>query len=296
MKKLSLLFLLVFLLLLAGCALQQHKLAVPAVQFQYVDTKTNPYVEILHLKDTNALILKTAIKNIHSPADGDFLVKDSKGNLTYYLMALDTIMYTKHFTGPEKDSLWNLFNEAATINKTVVEDSIEFCPSDGYELELEIYQQRYFTKIASYYPEYFIQENIGAAERSKMVRIAKKISRGQQVKAKSFTDIQKFDTIYIHFTYGKGQTKEHRLKKYFMKTYYFHRGGFREDMFPQQEKDSVKVSRSFLKQHEAQTVDYLFFIKHELSGYSLRGKTLILIDDNGKECYLKRVVHLRPFR
>ncbi|MFP9115160.1 hypothetical protein ACLI1A_14575 [Flavobacterium sp. RHBU_3] len=295
MKK----YLLILAVIVMGCSLHRE-LKVPAVQFQYIDHKTNPYVKLLHLKDSNALILKTCIKDYSSPYAGDFLVKDSNGNLTFYMLVTgdryDTLLYSRKLPKVQRDSLSNVFAEAASVNKAVVEDYTGAYVSDGDEIELELYQNRYFTKICSFYPEFYVNENIGMEERKKLLAVVKKVGRVSQLPAKNIKDIEKFDTLYVHFTYDKLQTKEPRFKNVTIKEYRFWRGSLSSDVFFQQGKDSVAVTRNFLKTHEKQIVDYFFFLKNHISTFQFKKKTVILIDDNGKELYLKKVQHVRPFK
>lgn len=281
MKKL----LLLLIVILTGCAMH-HRLPLPAVQFQYVDTRINPYVKMLHLKDSNSLILRTATTNIHASNAGNFLVKDSKGNIFFYLLLSgyghEPVLYSKKLSKVQTDMASGIFDEAATVKKEVVQDYGGLEIFDDRDIDLELYQNRYFTKIRSYAPEFYIEENVGVEERKKFLKIVSDVDCSNYLEAKKWQDIKDKDTIYVHFNYGPMQTKEPRAGRNILKTYSFHVNTLPQHLFSQYGKDSTEVNRSFMRKHKDEIIDYYFFMKNWKEKYSLKPKTLILIDDNGK--------------
>lgn len=282
------------LLVVSACSVHNH-LAVPAVQFQWIGPEINPYVKILHLKDSNALILKVAETNVNNQHAGNFLVKDKKGSLTYYALILgyghDTILYSKKIKKNDVKSLDSAFIQTTLINKDTVEDYSKMQVYDAGSIDLELYQNRYYSKIRANALQVYIQENMGTEERKKMINVVEKLSRYKHLPGKKFSDIEKYDTIYIHFTYGNLQAKEPRFKSIPQKQYTFYTGRSSMNFFFQKGNDSLKVPRSFLKTHSNQIVDYFFFLKNNAYYLGFRKRTIILIDDNGKDLYLKNVIY-----
>lgn len=286
-------FLLLLIIIVTGCAMH-HRLPVPAAQFQYVDTKINPYVKMLHLKDSNSLILRVSYR-YDSSHTGDFLVKDSNGNLTYCTIMLgpginDTVIYNRKLKKDEAKKITTIFNETIAIDQESLDINNDSLIYDAGGLELDVYQGRYFTKVKSYFDSYYKDKPIALEELKKMGKIASEINREKLVEAKSYRDIEKLDTVYVYFNYDKLQAKSPPGNKY-RKMYDFYLETYSYHTFMHIENDSMMVKKSFLEKHRDNTIDHIFFLKNPMDSFSLKHKTVILIDDNGKNIYLKKVRH-----
>lgn len=249
---------------------------------------------MLHLKDSNSLILRVSYR-YDSSHTGDFLVKDSKGNLAYYTIMLgpginDTIIYNKKLKNEEAKKIKNIFKETIAINQAPLDINKDSIIYDAGGLELDVYQGRYFTKVKSYFDAYYKDKPLALEELKKIEKIASEINREKLVETKSYKDIEKLDTVYVYFNYGKLQAKSPPGNKY-RKMYDFFVESYSYHTFMHVESDSMMVKKSFLKKHKDNTINHFFFLKNPRYSFNLKDKTVILIDDNGKNIYLKKVRH-----
>lgn len=280
----------ILLAVLTACSQRSH-LVPGASAFDETSETINPFVKLLHLKDTNSVILRVATTNRNEPHTGDFLVQDTKGDITFYMVLIkwDTLVYSKRLTKAQRDTIADVFVKTASIDKSVVQNTTGMTIYDAWGVDVELYKNRYAKKISSYAPYEYIEENIGAEERKKLLNVYHKACRYNHLPAKSSKELTDIDTVYVHFTYGKLQVKEPPFKKNVNKTYLYHASNSSFSFFYQTSKDSVEVPRSFLKTHKNQIVDQYYLLKNPGHYANLSEKTLYIIDDNGKNLYLKQV-------
>ncbi|WP_116787741.1 hypothetical protein [Flavobacterium psychrotrophum] len=283
-----------FILFIISSFVTAQKRDIPVIDFPNTSTTINPYVKFLGLKDENALILKAstyAKRNI----DSNYLVMESNGKLHHYAICIsysDTIVLHTPALRKDRQKLIELFKTIFLIYPITINKETEFTLAGPFTHKLGVYRNnKYFEYEVYEYSD--TKEMINRHE--KLMELQEIIDYKQYIKAPDIEEIKKLDTVYVHYTHAKMQKIEipgnnHKYPSSYM---FYHMESAYELFFELRNKPReevlINVKRSFIRKHKNEIVDYTFFTKNRWEASFLRKKVVYIIDDDGKDIFLKKV-------
>ena len=170
---------------------------IPKIEFKNKTEDLNTYINLLKIKDEQALIIKIGSSSYWSKGlYSDFLVFENDGNVSFYkcFFPLDTNKKQKikkeRIRKSKRKFYWNFLSNANQNNRfSIVKSMLNIrsksngdgtssmiSVSDGANYSLEITQGNKYSAFSTYSPDTFIKEKFpGWKERKKLVELTKDI-------------------------------------------------------------------------------------------------------------------------
>ena len=170
---------------------------IPKIEFKNKTEDLNTYINLLKIKDEQALIIKIGSSSYWSKGlYSDFLVFENDGNVSFYkcFFPFDTNKKQKikkeRIRKSKRKFYWNFLSNANQNNRfSLVKSMLNIrsksngdgtssmiSVSDGANYSLEITQGNKYSAFSTYSPDTFIKEKFpGWKERKKLVELTKDI-------------------------------------------------------------------------------------------------------------------------
>lgn len=266
------------------------------INFKETSTTVNPYVKLLYLKDTNALIVKANTGIPTGNFSGSYLVLFTNGEMyrygVYYINEKTHIRKIK-ITEAEQSKFRKLIEEAAALNASQLnlkqvttkdgsKATIDFTNYPDYYLE--IYHDKKVSKYYSKSADGFIEARAdGYPMRQKLVSLYNALDFSETIIAAPIEQVKAQDTVYIHFKKSEFEVKQQIAGGDYL---YDIAVGEKQHLYLLQKKDALQSQqpKDFITRHKDAVIDFDFFLKYGTKTGFLNLRTVYIINDeaNGK--------------
>lgn len=261
------------------------------IKHQSAYTGANPYLELLGITDTNALIIKATLNHENSSDEGSYIAFRSNGEIHRYgIFNINNEIVVKHIsiTNPvEKQSLHNTLQVVSSLDqsqldiKEIVYNGVSTSVyiNDAGNYYLTIYKGDRLSHFQSEAPHEYIDAKVEGYEmRALFLQLFNAVDYKKAIQTKDINEIRKRDTIYVYYQKGPYETKM-TMTQTGLGLYQFAIDNREHFNFTEVKNAGKYVSNSKELQHIRETmIDYDFFFKYGAEAQFLRSKKVFIVD------------------